>query len=554
MHILYLHQYYCPPGGSGNDRSRAFAAAWVKAGHRVTVVTSPAWFPHSMKQSILKENKLVHEFIAEGVEVKVLPIDYSHMMGSWARMKAFYDFYRKGKNYCQNLHDVDRIYASSSPLQVGTLGAKLSKKWAVPLIYETVDVWPDVPIDMGIVRGLPARIFTRQANRIYAKARDIVALSAGMKAQIMQHGVPSAKITVIPNGTDTEQFPFVQREPGEITQVIYTGTVGVANDLSQLVEAAAILEKQGRDDIQFTIVGSGNDFTRVEDAIASQKLRHVKLIPTVPKEEVMSLLVKAHIGVVSFAPFQSLEANSANKFFDYLASGLPVAINYEGWQGQLLAEHRCGLSAPQGDVNAFANQLIRLADDAPLRKQMGVNARDLAVTQFDRRNLAAQALPGIDMETGIKLSRILFRAFLAQVTALVLTIAITLLKMGTANLAIDRPDIQYYLLIWFLPAMAGGLLMLTLLYFLSGRCAPFSGRRPWLQVLLIGLLLYLPFEIAYFPYYQLSLFVEGIQRGLGCGCFVQNTLPVAMLYSCGIAWVVWVKVAWWVNRRNEPLA
>ena len=82
-------------------------------------------------------------------------------------------------------------------------------------------------------------------------------------------------------------------------------------------------------------------------------------------------------------------------FADYLASGLPIVLNYRGWQARILAEHRCGLSADQGDTDGFQQAIRRLAGDAELRREMGRNARGVAETVLNRENVVAPILEGL---------------------------------------------------------------------------------------------------------------------------------------------------------------
>ena len=96
--------------------------------------------------------------------------------------------------------------------------------------------------------------------------------------------------------------------------------------------------------------------------------------------------------MVCFAPFPVLEANSANKFYDYLASGLPVSTNYQGWQEHYLHSWECGLAAEQGNTEAWAQNLLKLAADPTLRVEMGKNGRRLVEAHFDRDQLARQLL------------------------------------------------------------------------------------------------------------------------------------------------------------------
>ena len=93
-------------------------------------------------------------------------------------------------------------------------------------------------------------------------------------------------------------------------------------------------------------------------------------------------------------------ANSANKFFDALASGKPVAINYGGWQADLLESAGAGLRLPANDPElAFAlldqvsGRLVQAVEDA------GRAARRLAEEKFNRESLARQ-LESVLLERG----------------------------------------------------------------------------------------------------------------------------------------------------------
>ena len=345
MHILYLHQYFCPPGGSGNNRSFELAKAWIAAGHQVTFLTSPAYFPDSLKRDTPSWTMTV-----EGMDIHVLNVSYSHMMRFRDRVRAFWSFYRAGLRYAAELPQPDLIYASSTPLTVGELGRRLSHKMSRPYVYECVDVWPDVPIGMGYIRN-PLLIgwLNRRTNRIYREAAKVVTLSEGMAEQILSHDVPTEKVHVVHNGCHPEAFPFVERPARSPVQVIYTGTVGLANGVDALVRTAKALERQGRSDIRFAVLGGGNDLDRVKKLAEELDPENLVFLDRVPKEEVAGFLAQADIGLVTFAPHPVLEANSANKFYDYLATGLPVVLNYQGWQADYLDSWNCGLYSRMGD-------------------------------------------------------------------------------------------------------------------------------------------------------------------------------------------------------------
>lgn len=84
------------------------------------------------------------------------------------------------------------------------------------------------------------------------------------------------------------------------------------------------------------------------------------------------------------------DGTSPNKFFDYIAAGLPVLINYPGWLGRKVTESQCGFVVPPNDADAFADALEEAAADRSLLKEMGKNARQLAEQEFNRNKLAEQ--------------------------------------------------------------------------------------------------------------------------------------------------------------------
>lgn len=396
MHILYLHQYFCPPGGNGNTRSQDFARMWAAEGHQVTVLTSIAQFPHQRMEG-KAQGEILEEYW-EGVRIIALPVAYSHFWSFRKRILAFIQFYRNAKHWLNTKgvkESFDIIYASSTPPTVAELGNRWSQKRSIPWVFETVDVWPDVPIGMGIIKNKwLSKWLIKRVDRLYEQANHIVCLSEGMAAQVLSHGDWGHKTTIVHNGADLSQFPpSVHRGESETMQVVYAGTIGVANGLDHLIRACKYLKEKGESRIQVNIIGNGNDAARIKAMAAELAWPFLQFHDLLPKEDVPGLLAQADCGVVCFANFSVLEANSANKLFDYLAAGLPVVLNYEGWQAAYIKKAQCGLCVPQGDDKGLAEALIQLAQMSPKgRKEMGERGRALASEHFDRNKLALKLL------------------------------------------------------------------------------------------------------------------------------------------------------------------
>jgi len=399
MRLLYLQQLLVLPGCPGNNRCWQFAQQWRAAGHEITFVASDAHLPadHPLK---VRQGKFLHTEY-EGIELYLLPVSYDHLMPSRRRVGAFLQFFRQAQRLLRRLdeHTFDAILAYSAPLSVGELGRQTATRWAKPFFFEVADVWPDTPIQMGMLPGqrLQQWLYHR-TDRIYEAARQIFPYSEGMAELIMSHQVPAERLTVIPNGADVEAIPFVPRpaEKDGPVELIYTGTIGRANDLSQVMRTMCEIKRQGRDDIRLTVVGQGNDAHRIQNLARELALDQEWFRPQVSREEATRLLNQADIGLVSFAPYPVLETNSATKFFDYLAAGLPIITNYQGWQARYLTDYRCGFSAPQRNDMALTQNILFLASSAEMRAQFSQAGRRLAETHFDRRHLAQQMIQRIE--------------------------------------------------------------------------------------------------------------------------------------------------------------
>ncbi len=393
MRILYIQQLLVLPDSSGNDRCFHFAKRWRELGHQITFISSGAALPDSLQKKWLKQS--LNKVKYEGIDLLLVPVPYSHHMSFPRRIISFLQFYQRVNNIPFNEQSFDLVIAYSAPLTVGELGRKIAQKLHIPFIFEVADVWPDVPIGMGIINH-PWLIkwLHKKTNNIYRAANYIFTFSEGMKEQILSHNVPANKVHVVHNGADTERIPFISRKDRKrnIMNVLYLGTIGKANDLTQLVEAAKKVFQLRGSAIQFTIIGSGNDEKRVKQLAGSYQLETINFLPPVSRKEVHQILSEADVGVVCFAAYKVLEANSATKFYDYLASGLPVIINYQSWQAEYLRVYDCGLSAPQNDIEAFSERIIWLADHPERRRLMGENGRKLAETTFDRNNIALRSL------------------------------------------------------------------------------------------------------------------------------------------------------------------
>ena len=403
MKVLYYHQYFSTPAGAVGSRSYELASSMVQAGHQVQMVC----LRHDLTKTGLTE-PFIHgrrSGLVDGIEVIEYDLPYSNHAGLVKRAMVFL---RYSLNSLQLVlrSDADLVFATTTPLTAGIPG--IASRWlrGTPFVFEVRDLWPELPRAMGVVRNpLVLAALSCLEWLSYHSADACIGLAPGICEGIAERGIEPGTITSIPNACDLELFQPLPQGATKHPELIvglshplssrsfvaaFTGAHGLANGLDAVLDAAAVLQRKGRNDIKLLFIGDGRCKPDLERRVSTEALRNCYFLPPIPKPQLARILRQSvHVGLMVLDDVPAFyRGTSPNKFFDYLACGLPVVNNYPGWLAELIREHQLGIPIPPRDPEAFAEALIRLADQPVLATTMGSNARTLAESRFSRRLLA----------------------------------------------------------------------------------------------------------------------------------------------------------------------
>jgi glycosyltransferase involved in cell wall biosynthesis len=310
------------------------------------------------------------------------------------RMRAFVTFAIRSARLARSI-DCDIIFATSTPLTIAIPAMYAAWRRRVPWVLEVRDLWPEVPIAVGALRNPVLKAAASALARAsYSSARHIVALSPGMKDGIVARGVPAEKVAVIPNCSDVDRFDpnwadprrFIARFPQLAGRrlAIYAGQIGKINSLEYVVDMAAETLRV-MPELAFVMLGCGSERARLEAYARSRGVWGTSLffIDPVPKEEMTHVFAAADIALGIFKNVPHMDTNSSNKFFDALAAGKPVAINYGGWQADLIRAHELGLVFEGIPAVTAASHLVSYLSDKHLNGQASYRCLRLARACFD---------------------------------------------------------------------------------------------------------------------------------------------------------------------------
>ncbi len=235
MKILIVHQYFNTPESGGPLRSYYLAQGMKSHGYNVEVITS-----HNLKTPLEKQ--------IQGIKVHYLPVFYDNHLRFLPRIIAFIKFAWLAYKKSLLIDGVDLCYAISTPLSIGWVANKLKATQDIPYIFEVGDLWPEAPIQMGVLKSswLIKKI-RRFEKTIYQGADRVVALSPGIKESILK-SAPGCQVSVIPNMSDCQFFQMQPKEDSleerfgvkDKMVITYFGAAGKANHLEYLLEAARL--------------------------------------------------------------------------------------------------------------------------------------------------------------------------------------------------------------------------------------------------------------------------------------------------------------------------
>lgn len=395
MKVLYIHQYFKTPNEPGGTRSYWISKELIRRGHQVVMIAS------TNKNHPEEKVEMI-----DGIEVHYVKSDYNNYMSKVQKVQSFLRFMRKSIKEASKINDADIVFATSTPLTVGAVALKLKKSKGFKYVFEVRDLWPEFPIQIGAIKNhLIIKVLRAFERKIYKNSEHVVALSPGMKDGVVAAGTPESKVTMIPNMSKPDEFhPHEQnlevaKQFGIDTSdfnIIHFGSMGPANGLDYIIEAAKLCQEQGLKDVKFIFMGDGATQPILKKKVEQYGLTNVKFLGNHKMSVVSEVVNLCDLSITSFKNLPILATNSPNKLFDSLSAGKPIVVNSAGWTKDLAEEEECGFFVDPDNPQDFADKIKLYKVNDPLLDKWGKNARKLSETTFDKAILSSKVADVIE--------------------------------------------------------------------------------------------------------------------------------------------------------------
>jgi len=279
------------------------------------------------------------------------------------------------------------LIRSSSPYIVGLIGLIVSKLTRIPYC---VSIHADYDQRYKISKKDSQTYFgSRKIAKVLEKfvlshTKMVLPIRESLGEYSIRSGAKPESIRVIPHGINLDPFlgfpnPALKGELGiEGKKVIsFVGRLSGDNYTAETMEIAFQVCQQ-RNDTVFLIVGDGTEREKVEVVVEAFGLTDsVKLLGYVPLERVAQIRAISDVSLCLMAGFSLIEA---------AASSSPL-ISYDvEWHYELVKSGVTGFLVPEGDREGAVRGIHRLLDNPTLAKEMGENARKLAIEKHSIEN------------------------------------------------------------------------------------------------------------------------------------------------------------------------
>ena len=204
----------------------------------------------------------------------------------------------------------------------------------------------------------------------FRTVQRIVAVSRTTKRDITVLGIPSHKVSIVPNGIDRPPSVPVTRDTQRL-HLLFVGCLGQRKGLEYLITAMRQLREER---VVLHIVGSAEDetyFRYLQNLVRQWALENeVAFHGMVTQEALWRFYAEADIFV-----FPSLWEGFGIVLLEAMAFGLPVVATRAGAIPELVDDGENGLLVLPADSDALAAAIARLIEDPSLRERLGRNGR-----------------------------------------------------------------------------------------------------------------------------------------------------------------------------------
>jgi glycosyltransferase involved in cell wall biosynthesis len=380
--VLLISQGFYPEIGSAGNRMKNIFQLLREKGYEVNVLTTEPTYPNKSlytEKRFWNDEALNHETSIYRVKIK----NRKYSRSIFNRLIYYLEMaFRMLLYVMKDKNRYDVIFVSSPPIFVGFVGLCAKYLYKSKLILDIRDLWPESLRGVGVLNyNFIIGFFGILEKLLYKLSDEIIVNSMEFKEFIMtKSGVPSEKIGFMPNSARFSEIPSKSpKGKNGRFKVIYTGNIGLAQDVDVLKELAMSLKDEN---IDLSIVGYGMKKNELVDYVKANNLKNVRFYSPVTRSDVFTIKLEHDIGFVSLNEKEVFETVLPGKIVDYMTCGLPIVASVSGYAKRVIENEKVGLVSEARNIKEIVNYILYLSNNPEVRKQMSENEGRYIMNKF----------------------------------------------------------------------------------------------------------------------------------------------------------------------------
>lgn len=404
MHILFLTDNFPPEVNAPASRTFEHCREWVRAGHRVTVITCAPNFPKGVVFGGYRNRPWQSEWM-DGIRVWRVWTYITANEGFVKRILDYQSFMVTAIMASPFVRGADVVIGTSPQFFTVCAAWAVSSLKRVPFVFELRDLWPE---SIKAVGAMPDSALIRGLERIemflYRRASRIVSVTHSFKRKLAKRGVDDGKVSVVTNGVDVSRFSPQKRDDALARQLGltdkfvagYIGTHGMAHGLETLLQAAAMLRtRPGGDSFRILMLGDGARKAALVEQAREMGLDNMIFIDSVSKEEVVRYWSLLNVSIIHLRKTELFTSVIPSKLFECMGMGIPVLHGVEGESADIVRKEGVGVVFEPENVSLLVAGLEKMHSDRGAYEAYRLRCLN-AAGRYDRTALALEMLKTIE--------------------------------------------------------------------------------------------------------------------------------------------------------------
>lgn len=285
-----------------------------------------------------KETNLIEEHGAHMLYVKIGNLTQTNLIEkgmSTVRIESQY--LAAIKKYFADVK-FDMVLYSTPPITLVKVIEYVKKKDNCKSYLLLKDIFPQNAVDLGMmqtqgIRGLLYKYFRSKEKKLYKISDYIGCMSQANVTYLIKHNseINPSIVEICPNCVEVVDKSVSRDKRISIRKkydiplnkkvFIYGGNLGKPQGISFLIEC--LKSQKENEEAFFLIVGSGTEYSKLENYITECKPKNVKLMQRLPKEDYDTMVGACDVGMI-FLDYRFTIPNFPSRLLSYMQAKIPV--------------------------------------------------------------------------------------------------------------------------------------------------------------------------------------------------------------------------------------